>query len=246
MKMMMKGFAVVLLGLMTQWAVAAELQKKDIKQGEGAVAVKNSRVSVHYTGWLLDGTKFDSSVDRGKPFEFSLGSGQVISGWDQGVLGMKVGGKRELIIPSNLAYGKRGAGGVIPPDATLKFEIELLEVNQPKYSNINNVQIKEKLAKGVKIIDIRRPEEWKQTGVIEGSILLTAFDGRGQFVRSFPVEIEKHVKKDEEFMLICRTGNRTSNLSTVMSERAGFTKLLNVEKGITDWIKAGNPVNKKI
>ncbi len=86
-------------------------------------------VDVHYTGWLLDGTKFDSSVDRGKPFSFHLGAGEVIRGWDEGVAGMKVGGKRKLRIPAELGYGARGAGGVIPGNATLVFDVELLGVH---------------------------------------------------------------------------------------------------------------------
>ncbi|GKS64357.1 hypothetical protein YTPLAS72_16610 [Nitrospira sp.] len=94
--------------------------------GEAAVAGKN--VSVHYTGWLENGKKFDSSVDRGQPFSFPLGAGRVIKGWDEGVQGMKVGGKRKLTIPSDLGYGSRGAGGVIPPNATLIFDVELLGV----------------------------------------------------------------------------------------------------------------------
>jgi FKBP-type peptidyl-prolyl cis-trans isomerase len=94
--------------------------------GEAAVAGKN--VSVHYTGWLENGKKFDSSVDRGQPFSFPLGGGRVIKGWDEGVQGMKVGGKRKLTIPSDLGYGSRGAGGVIPPNATLIFDVELLGV----------------------------------------------------------------------------------------------------------------------
>lgn len=102
------------------------LQYNDIQIGSGESASSGKTASVHYTGWLLDGTKFDSSVDRGQPLEFTIGKGMVIAGWDEGVASMNVGGKRELIIPPDLAYGSRGAGGVIPPDATLRFEVELL------------------------------------------------------------------------------------------------------------------------
>ena len=112
-----------------------ELVKNDTVIGEGREAEPGFMVSVHYTGWLYDenapkhkGEKFDSSVDRGQPFEFSLGAGQVIQGWDQGFAGMKIGGKRTLIIPSEMGYGKRGAGGVIPPNAALVFDVELLDV----------------------------------------------------------------------------------------------------------------------
>jgi FKBP-type peptidyl-prolyl cis-trans isomerase len=99
-----------------------------LKVGDGPVAKKGSTVVVHYTGWLKSGKKFDSSRDSGEPFSFPLGAGKVIKGWDEGVAGMKVGGKRKLIIPSELGYGKRGAGEDIPPDAELTFEVELLKV----------------------------------------------------------------------------------------------------------------------
>jgi FKBP-type peptidyl-prolyl cis-trans isomerase FkpA len=112
-----------------------ELIKQDGRVGTGAEAVAGRNVTVHYTGWLYDparadhkGTKFDSSRDRNEPFAFDLGASQVISGWDQGVAGMRVGGQRTLTIPPDLGYGARGAGGVIPPNATLLFDVELLDV----------------------------------------------------------------------------------------------------------------------
>ena len=108
------------------------LKYTDTKTGDGATAKAGNKVSVHYTGWLSDngakGKKFDSSVDRGQPFQFMLGAKQVIAGWDEGVAGMKVGGKRTLNIPPELGYGARGAGGTIPPNATLIFDVELLQV----------------------------------------------------------------------------------------------------------------------
>lgn len=109
---------------------ASGLKYLDLVVGNGASPVKGKPVTVHYTGTLENGKKFDCSVDRGKPFTFVIGVGQVIKGWDEGVMGMKVGGKRKLIIPSELGYGARGAGGVIPPNATLLFDVELLDVQK--------------------------------------------------------------------------------------------------------------------
>jgi len=116
-------------------AMPTELQKIDVKQGTGTEATAGKVVVVHYTGWLYDpakpdskGAKFDSSRDAGKPFDFPLGGGRVIKGWDQGVAGMKVGGQRTLVIPPGLGYGARGYPGAIPPNATLIFDVELLEV----------------------------------------------------------------------------------------------------------------------
>ena len=105
------------------------LEYEDTTSGDGDEAKAGQRVSVHYTGRLTDGKKFDSSRDRGEPFKVTLGTGQVIKGWDEGVAGMKVGGHRKLTIPPDLGYGSRGAGGVIPPNATLVFDVELLGVD---------------------------------------------------------------------------------------------------------------------
>lgn len=104
------------------------LKYTDMTEGEGPAAVSGKTVTVHYTGMFPNGKKFDSSLDRGQPFTFKLGVGQVIKGWDEGVSGMRTGGKRRLVIPSELGYGKRGAGGAIPPDSELHFEVELLGV----------------------------------------------------------------------------------------------------------------------
>jgi FKBP-type peptidyl-prolyl cis-trans isomerase len=130
----MRALIAVVLFLFATFAAAQGLLKTDHVLGKGAEARAGKTVVVNYTGWLLDpaakdkkGRQFDSSVGRG-PFSFPLGAGRVIKGWDEGVAGMKVGGKRTLVIPPELAYGSRGAGGVIPPNATLVFDVELLEV----------------------------------------------------------------------------------------------------------------------
>jgi len=112
----------------TPTTTASGLQYVDLTVGEGPSPKARQTAVVHYTGWLTNGKKFDSSVDRRQPFSFAIGCGQVIAGWDEGVASMKVGGKRKLTIPPQLGYGARGAGGVIPPNATLIFEVELLQV----------------------------------------------------------------------------------------------------------------------
>ena len=241
----------LLLGLLTSgFALAGHdghgptPDSKDLVEGQGAQAVLHSTVKVHYTGWLMDGTKFDSSLDRGEPFEFQIGAGQVIRGWDMGVDGMRVGGKRELVIPPELGYGARGAGGVIPANATLRFEIELLAVDGPAYTNIGNGELQARLKDGIKLIDIRRADEWQETGVVAGSIKATAFDGQGRFQKAFLDELSRQVKPDEEFAIICRTCNRTAALANWLSTKGGYSRVMNVEQGITDWIGAGLPVSR--
>lgn len=217
----------------------------DMKLGTGATAVENATVTVHYTGWLLDGTKFDSSLDRNTPFSFTLGAGRVIAGWDQGVEGMKVGGVRELTIPPEMAYGASGAGGgLIPPNATLRFEVELLAVAPAKFQSIDNAGLKELMERGVAVIDIRRPEEWAETGTVPGAHRLTAFGERNSFIQSFPDDIAKLVSKDQELVLICRTGKRSLALARAMADRAGYTKVYTHEGGTLGWIEDGNPVEK--
>ena len=225
-------------------AAKGKLEIKNVTEGAGAVATRHSIVQVHYTGWLIDGAKFDSSRDRNDPFEFTLGARQVIRGWDQGVEGMKVGGKRELTIPPHLGYGQRGAGGDIPPGATLKFEIELLAVTPPSYANIDIPALKLLLSKGTKLIDLRHPDEWAKSGLINRSVLLTAFDKHGKFVRTFPKALQKQVRFDEDIILICQHGERSAEIANALVERVGYTNVYNVTKGIAQWIKEGNPTRK--
>lgn len=242
-------FVCLSLILITQASYAshgpeADVSIQETKVGQGIEALSYSVVDVHYTGKLEDGTVFDSSAGRGEPLRFTLGSGQVIRGWDIGILGMKPGGKRVLTIPPELAYGKKGAGSVIPPNATLTFDVELVAVTPPPFVNINNSQLASKLESGVKLIDIRRVEEWKQTGVVDGSIKSTAFDGQGRFLKSFAEMLEKTVQPNEEVALICHTGNRSAVLSNWMATKGGYKNVLNVQYGIVSWLKEGLPVNK--
>jgi rhodanese-related sulfurtransferase len=241
---MMRWLVGLFLSFSLLTAHAAGLQIKELTEGTGDIARTGDTVSVHYTGWLLNGTKFDSSVDRNQPFEFELGAGKVIKGWDQGVAGMHVGGKRELIIPPELAYGKRAVGGgLIPADSTLKFEVELLAIVQPPYTNVSDAALQKLLDEGVKIYDIRRPDEWKQTGVIKGSRLLTLFDTKGVNPDFMPT-LSKETKPDEKVIFICRTGNRTLQAANYVAKELHYSQVYNVSGGITGWIRNGFPVEK--
>ncbi len=217
---------------------------EEIKIGKGSEALPFSVVDVQYTGKLEAGTVFDSSIGRAEPFRFTLGAGQVIRGWDMGIQGMKAGGKRILTIPPELAYGNAGAGDKIPPNATLIFEVELVGVEPPPFSSIGNARLAAKLEQGITLIDIRRIDEWKETGIIDGSIKSTAFDGQGRFLKSFVETLKNTVKPEDEFALICRTGNRSAALSNWLVTRSAYKNVLNVKNGISSWIKEGNPIRK--
>jgi len=210
----------------------------DIVTGEGQEAVVHSQVLVHYTGWLMDGTKFDSSLDRGEPFPFSLGTGQVIPGWDKGVDGMRVGGKRELIISPEMAYGDRGAGSKIPGGSTLKFEVELLAVELPLYKQIGLGDVVPLVARGAKVIDIRSLDEAKKTGVIESARVITAFDENFKFQQSFVKAFQAYVAADDVVVLVGLTNRSVISLAHIISSQGGYKNINALSDGMQAWVAA--------
>ena len=176
----MKYFIILIL-FISYNVNANELEILNDIKGEGIKIVNHSKIQVHYTGKFVNGKKFDSSYDRGKPFKFQIGLRQVIEGWDLGLIGMQVGGKRTLIIPPELAYGKKGAGDLIPSNATLIFDIEVIDIQPPGYKIINSMAIDNYQNGNYIFIDIRTKKERDKTGIIPGSLEITAFDNNGKY-----------------------------------------------------------------
>mgnify|MGYP005748270075 CR=1 FL=1 len=222
----------------------SELKITINQEGSGDRADIGMSVSVHYTGKLEDGTVFDSSIPRGQPFTFTLGAGQVIKGWDLGVEGMTVGEKRNLVIPPHLGYGVRGAGASIPPNATLIFDVELLEVTMPiTLGELSPQQFIEARENGGVVIDIRREEEWKETGIIKGSQTITAFTKDGKIHPDFPKKFFDLITDvDVPILLYCRTGNRTGILGKALIDQVGQTNVSHLSDGIVGWKKQGFPI----
>ncbi|WP_018138299.1 MULTISPECIES: FKBP-type peptidyl-prolyl cis-trans isomerase [unclassified Thioalkalivibrio] len=232
----MKAWFLFALFLTPAFALADSIEIRDIEEGEGPELVRHDTALVHYVGRLEeDGSEFDSSRG-GQPLSVTIGSGQTIPGFEQAVKGMREGGKREAIIPPELAYGERGAGNIIPPNATLRFELEVVEVQRAPFSSLDNEGLAEKLDEGVTIVDIRRPDEWAETGVVEGSHRITAFEEDGSLNPEFGSKFTALVDSDDEVILICRVGNRTSALAQALSEGLGYDKIYNVTDGIMEWL----------
>lgn len=221
--------------------MAAELEMETLTEGNGEIAEVGKRVSVHYEGRLEDGTVFDGSRPRGQAFSFTIGAGQVIQGWEQGVAGMKVGETRKLTIPPELGYGEAGAGGVIPPNATLVFEIELLDVTTPvTLGQATAEDLLKAQSDGVVVIDIRREEEWQDTGIIDGSAAVTAFTETGQVHPEFLTKFQELAPTpDTQVMLYCRTGNRTTSLGNALIDQLGFSDVSHLSTGIEGWLADG-------
>jgi len=209
--------------------------------GTGEAAKSGQRATLHYIGRLEDGSVFDSSRERGKPFSFTLGAGQVIQGWEQGVLGMQIGEVRILNIPSHLGYGEQGAGGSIPPNARLIFEVELLALeNPPQLQNAAVMDFRAAQEEGYLIIDIRRPEEWAETGILEGAKTITAFTESGALHPDFQRKFFPLIDDEETpVYLYCRTGNRTGTLGNALVNQVGLRNVTHLETGIVGWKENG-------
>ena len=220
---------------------AAEITYEVVQMGKGKAAEKGMRVTVHYRGMLDDGTVFDESYKRGEPFSFVLGTGQVIEGWETGIDGMEIGEKRVLTIPPELAYGKTGAGGVIPPDATLTFDVELISVDIVlTLTAVTLDELKAAQKKKVTIIDIRREDEWHETGIIKGAHTITAFTGAGQLHADFQEKFNALIPTlDTPFLLYCHSGGRTGNLGTALVSQLGYEQVSHYVGGIIGWIDEG-------
>ena len=229
----------------TQPLMADGVQINNDIEGEGIEIVKHSKIQVHYTGKLQDGTKFDSSFDRGEPFSFQIGLRQVIEGWETGLMGMRVGGKRTLIIPPELAYGERGAGDLIPPNATLTFDIEIVAVQDPGYGLVKATEIRALQEEGYKFIDIRTEKERDHTGVVPGSLEITAFDIYGNFVPEFMKTFRDLVKLDDNIVFISNEGETASILANGFVEQLNASNMYALKGGIQQLIKENYKLEKK-
>ena len=229
----------------TQPVKADRVQINNIILGEGAEIKNHSKIQVHYTGILQDGTKFDSSYDRGEPFGFQIGLRQVIEGWEIGLMGMKVGGKRTLVIPPELAYGERGAGDLIPPNATLIFDVEIVDVEAPGYGFVNSSEIQILQEDGYKFIDIRTKKERDHTGVVPGSLEITAFDIYGNFVPEFMKTFRDLVDLDDYTVFISNEGEIASILANGFVEQLKATNMYALKGGIQQLIKENYKLEKK-
>jgi len=240
----MKKFIFILICI-SQIAWAEDLQIKNNIEGDGTEIVNHSKIKVHYLGKLEDGTKFDSSYDRGEPFSFQIGLRQVIEGWEKGLIGMKVGGKRTLIIPPELGYGERGAGDLIPPNATLIFDIEIIDVLAPGYTLIRTIDIPILQKENYKFIDIRTKKERENTGIIPGSLEITAFDIYGKFVPEFMKTFQDLVHLNDNIVFISNEGEIAAILANGFVEQLGATNIYVVDGGIQQLIIENYQLSKK-
>ena len=240
----MKKFIFILICI-SKITLSADLEIKNNLEGDGVEILNHSKIKVHYIGTLEDGTKFDSSYDRGEPFSFQIGLRQVIEGWETGIIGMKVGGKRTLIIPPELGYGKRGAGKLIPPNSTLIFDIEIIDAQPPAYNLITTDEIQNLLNDNYKFIDIRTKKERDFTGVIPGSLEITAFDIYGKFVPEFMKTFQDLVDLNDNIVFISNEGEIAAILANGFAEQLGAKNMNALKGGIQQLIYENYDLYKK-
>ncbi len=210
--------------------------------GTGPLVEFHSKISVHYRGTLEDGTVFDSSFKRNKPFIFQIGNQQVIQGWEIGLMGMRVGGKRKIKIPPELAYGKNGAGDLIPPNATLIFEIDIIGVEPPRYKLIDIKDLELNPIDNLIIIDIRSKSDWKKTGVIKDSKKITAFNEEGEFQPNFLKSFQKIANTTSNVLFVSKKGDISSILANGFVEQLGFRNIYSLKGGIDKLINSNYPL----
>ncbi len=216
---------------------AKEIEILSDEPGKGISIVNHSKITVHYKGFLENGTLFDSSYKREKPFQFQIGTNQVIEGWEIGLIGMKIGGKRTFIIPSDLAYGEKGAGDLIPPNSKLIFEVEIIDIKPPSYKMVKVNELKKKLDRGFIIIDIRNKKEWEETGTIPGSIKLTAFDENGRFLNNFLKSFQSRFTNSDHIIFVSDHGDISSILANGFVEQLGAKNMYSLEGGIKSYFE---------
>ena len=230
---MKKKVLLIILFLICNNLNANTVQIVEDIEGYGKEITNHSKITVHYIGKLENNIEFDNSYKRGQPFQFQIGTRQVILGWETGLLGMKEGGKRTIFIPYELAYGDRGAGELIPPKSNLIFEVEIIKVVSPQYKEINSQQLKLAMTdNSFVIVDIRNPEEIKNSGKIPGSILLTAFDNNGKFMPDFLNKYRENIQPQSKVIFVSENGIISSILANGFVERLNQMNIYNLEKGI--------------
>ena len=237
-------FIILLLIFISPISIAKELKITNNIEGVGLEITNHSKIKVHYMGKLEDGTKFDSSYDRGEPLSFQIGMRQVIEGWEQGLMGMKVGGKRTLIIPPNLAYGEQGAGDLIPSNATLIFDVEIINIQAPGYTLVMTKDIAKLQKQNYKFIDIRTKKERVNTGTIPGSLEITAFDIYGKFIPKFMKTFQDLVDLNDNVVFISNEGEISSILANGFVEQLGATNMHSLSGGIQQLIKENYDLSK--
>lgn len=226
---------------------ASEIEIISDIPGSGPKIINHSKVTVHYRGTLEDGTEFDSSFKRNQPFVFQIGVRHVIPGWEIGLMNMKVGGKRKIKIPSELAYGETGAGDLIPPNATLLFDVEIISIQPPGYKIITPDELFSMEKRDLIAIDIRTEEEWNKTGFIIGSKKITAFDDEGNFNPSFLRSLESLTKKNtkkSKIVFISNSGDISSILANGFVEQLNYKNIFSLKGGIKEWINLDLPIRK--